>query len=280
MLHPISRLEEMRRDLHIRRAEGEAFDELAELYGIKRPVAYEIESWREAMSAAALGPRGTPGVTWKFLLGALRQLEQRIPVTTLGAAPTRLTAVTPGSFLQSHVGRFIQLDPETPGEQFPTGAIYRVEGPGDIATSGGDWVELTPMGTSYWDGAKLGDGTWLCRVLAFCLEEPTPGPLVFNEPAVPYGTAPGDPCKVIICAFSDVVSTPSTYWVSDGDARPAGEPFGGHIQDDAFEDGDPLGIGPHPPYLTGDTTLGNVRNSLDALLASGVEAVISPEFEL
>lgn len=280
MLHPISQLEELRRDLVIRRAEEQAFDDLAEIYGVVRPAPYDISSWREALVAAAFGPRGTPGVTWSFLLGALRQLEQRVEVTTLGAAPTRLTAVTPGSFTQEHIGRFVQLDPEDPWEQFPTGQIYRIEGPADIATSGGDWVELTPMATSYWDRPQLEDGSWLCRILAFCVREPTPGPLWFDDPAFPYGSPPGDPCKVLVCAHSDVVFTPATYLQSDGDPRPAGEPFGGHIQDDYLEDGDPLGAGPHPPYLIGDTTLKNVRDVLDLLLASGVDAVVSPEYKL
>jgi hypothetical protein len=280
MLHPISRLEELRRDVVIRRAEGDAFDELAGIYGVARPVDYQIVGWREGLVAVAYGPRGTPGATFAFLLGALRQLETRIEVTTAAGQPTRLTAATPGSFTQEHIGRLVQLDPQDPWEQFPTGQIYRIEGPADIATSGGDWVELTPLATTMWDKPELPDGSWLARILAFCVREPTPGPLWFADPAYPYGSSPGDACKVFVCAFSDVVFTPATYWQSDGAARPVGQPYGGQIQDDYFEPGDPLGAGPHPPYLIGDTTLANVRNVLDLLLAAGVEAIIAPEYEL
>lgn len=284
MLHPISRLEELRRDLVIRKAEGQAFDDLAKLYGAGRPQDYEIAGWREGLVAVAFGPRGTPGATWAFLLGVLRQLEQRIEVTTSNTNPTRLTAVTPGSFLQSHIGRFVQLDPEDAWEQFPTGQIYRIEGPADIATSGGDWVELTPMATTMWDEPDLPNGSWLARILAFCVREPTPGPLWFDDRAYPYGSSPGDPCKVYVCAYSDTIYTPATYWQSGGAARPVGQPYGGHIQDDFFEDGDPLGVGvgsgPKPPYLIGDTTLLSVRNVVDLLCAAGVDVVIAPEYEL
>jgi hypothetical protein len=66
-------------------------------------------------------------------------------------------------------------------------------------------------------------------------------------------------------------SAPPSYLKLAGEARPAGQPFGGHIQADEFEATSTV-VGPHPLYLSGRTVLHPTAKVLKALLASGHHA--------
>jgi len=56
--------------------------------------------------------------------------------------------------------------------------------------------------------------------------------------------------------------------------RPAGQPDGGHLQEDAFEGGDQV-VGPFPIYLGGSGLLGVVGDLVEALLPAGFHVVVA-----
>ncbi len=264
LLQPIAQTERALRDTVVGLAEGAALDRLSSLWGAPRPAGYERSAWRKALQTVALGARGTPGVTMGFLLGALSALEESFAVTLDPSAPQRITAAGgAGAFTQLHVGRMVLID----------GVIYRTVGPQDVATDGGGaYLDLARVGTSRWaasDWSGLDAVTSAtARFPIFDVEEPSPGPVYW--PNGLHETTPGEPCLVEVRVFGQGFDwAPATYVQTAGEDRPAGQPFGGHVQADALEGSDTV-LGPHPPYLTGGEVLASLRDTIDLLLAAGV----------
>lgn len=266
LLQPISTLEQARRDTLITHAEGVEFDKVATAFRVPRPDGIPISHWREALHAVALGPRGYPAGTFSFVRGMFRQLDAVFTVDVDPGLPWRLYAVDGvGTFEQKHVRRWCIVDESE---------VYRIEGPADVdATGAGEWLELTQIGTSYWSGDALSPGQHSVAILAWYIEEPTPGPYLLPNPG--WTTFDGEPALVRIVVWDEVESAPPpTYLQENAEERPLGQPYGGHLQPDPIPAGDPLGQGPHPPYLIGDVVSGQLQDSLDALLAAGVRAEI------
>lgn len=72
LLNPLSQAQQAFNDTLIRKAEGEMFDMVAELYGVPRLDYIDAKYWRKALQHVALGPRGALGSTFAFVREALR----------------------------------------------------------------------------------------------------------------------------------------------------------------------------------------------------------------
>lgn len=259
----VSALERLRRDLHIHTADGAQLDRLARIHRFPRPSIIEHASWREALLAVVHGPRGLPGSVKGFLRGALSQWDTVVEVTRTATYPQRLTATAgAGSFTQDLVGRNVLV----------AGEVYRIDGPADLsATGAGAYVELSRLATPLWSAADwtgLEADTVEARVLPFLIEDLTPGPRSTLDVRTHTEAA-----LVRIRMFLSIPTVPPTYLVDNGDARPVGQPYGGHIMADAFEAGDQVN-GPFPIYLGGDGGWADLEVLLKKLVAPGIRVEI------
>lgn len=263
-LNSLSQVDRAFRDTTIRKSTGPAFRLICRHYGIPWDRSIPEASWRAAVRANALGPRGTPGAVLQFVEAVLGQWSTVIPCSIDPATPSRLTADTPGAFTQAHVGRWVRLSAAVGG------GLYHVSGPSDIATSSGDWVTLNPVGTAYWassDGfSSLAGVTDVeATVLAWTAREPSP--------------SRGQPhpqekrCLYEVFVYEDSFYVPPTYMQTSG-ARPAGEPFGGQVQANEISEAGDQVDGPFPPYLTGGGVLQTTQGILDALMAAGCRVTL------
>ena len=265
------------RDTMIHKATGTGFDRLAKLYGMPRVFAFPERYWRRALLAAALGARGTFGVTHAVLEALFdfwAEPRTTYPVTLDPAQPARLVVDTerpgPPGFYCNHVGRLVRVTSPTLGS-----AIYWTR-----ALSGSDLL-LSTTTTTYWRGADWSaleaPEAATAKVLPFVYEEATPGD---DTPA----TA-AEPCLFRVYLDDEIWKIPPTYLQADGDIdRPTaapGQPYGGQLIDYLDDDpttpneGDQV-AGPFPPYLPGPDIGGSLSRVVDLLLAAGVRV----EFKL
>jgi hypothetical protein len=263
MLEPFSRLEQAWRDTLIHKAEGDAFDALAEMFNLARPYNWSEAPWREALHAVVYGPRGTPGSMFAFLDAALQEYRTEVAVTIDAAAPQTITSAAP--FDGSLVGKLVRLDGIAEG-------LYCTVGPHTATGGASTTLTLCEWPCGYWYGADWAGLDWppatstaalTATFLPFQLREPTPGPEV--EPNELLA------CKLIILLSGGVANVPPTYLQpAGGGARPVGQPFGGHVMTSALtHEGDQVN-GPFPIYLMGDSLLGVLETRLKTLLAAGV----------
>lgn len=177
LITSLSQTEKAFRDTLITKATGEWLVRLSRLYGIPYPIGIPEAHWRDALKAAALGPRGTPGVTFEFLRAVLQAYQLVVDITIDPAQPQRITAVAGTPFTQEHIGAFVRVQLDTDDET--TWPVYRITGPPDIATSAGAWVELARFPSAQWAGANWASLSGVtgatAQVLGFSLAEPTPG---------------------------------------------------------------------------------------------------------
>ena len=185
----------------------DALGNVAEFYGIEWPSQMGQKPWRDGLSAAALGPRGTPGVTLEFLKAALQTYNVPLTVSINPAEPLKLSATGGHKFTHDDISRWVTIDD----------TLYYVDGPEDVVSApvSGNYVTLAPVKTAYWaapnfstlGGVTEKTATWI----PFIFTEPTPGrthaPDLKNELA----------CKVIIWFVSTISNVPPTY-MQGGDA--------------------------------------------------------------
>lgn len=57
--------------------------------------------------------------------------------------------------------------------------------------------------------------------------------------------------------LGDLFNQPETYWQEQNETKEEGYPYGGHMQEDEGEKGDPVTSGPHPPYFPSDDLYAN-----------------------
>lgn len=264
MSRTLSKATEAFRDTLVHRAEGLEHDRISGLYGVKRPGFIPRSSWRQALHATALGPRGMPGGTLKFLEGAFDHLAESFDVDVGPSNPQRITASSGSPFKQKHVDRWVRVD----------GTLYYVEGPADVsATSSGQWLTLAPVATHRWSAANFTSSkTGLtAKFLPFVIVEPTPGPDE-TDPAEYDINQETDKALVTIYIYGGVAGTPATYLQTDEtEGIPTGADPGGHLQTDEFQFAS-QSIGPYPPYLSDGTIYDEVVEVLDELLAAGFRA--------
>jgi hypothetical protein len=259
LLQPLSQVAQAARSTMVAGAEGADFDRVARFYGLPRPAGFSVAAWRRGLREVALGYRGRPGGMFAFLRGVFSDRSEVVPVTVAAANPQRITAVSGTPFEQRHVGRWVVL-----GD-----VVHLVVGPEDVAGAGGTYLELAALGTPAWTGATfLGSASHDAEILPFWIEEPTPGPIDWPNGA--ETTSPGEPGTLRVVVFADAVSSaPPTYLQSSGEARPVGQPYGGHVQTDAWQRTDTT-AGPHALYLSGRAVFGGLRLALKAMVPPGI----------
>jgi hypothetical protein len=249
VLQPLSQTAKAFRDTTISRSSRDWFNRVARQWGIPHPSAVPEAAWRQVVRANALGPRGVYGPAFQFVFWALSPFSTSVPVSVALANPQRLTADVPGSFLQEHIGLWAM--------RTDTNAVWRIDSPSDITTSSGNWVTVASLGSApYWAGTSFGGSeSFTVSLLPFTITE-KPGVFVVNVSA------------------AAVVSPPATYMQPAGAlVRAAAEPFGGQVQlNEIDHPGDPLGTGPHPPYLSDGGTFQEYEAALQLLLPAGIHA--------
>lgn len=256
-------VERMFRETTIRHAGESGFDSLAAMYGLARPPSWNLEAWRNGVWLATWAPRGTLGCLFGFLEQVLTPHHEVVTVQRDPAQPTKLLPAPGESFAQRHVGRLVRIG----------AGLYCTVGPADVDAAGGAYLTLCPWSTPYWQAAgwatlpdvAIDEATFL----AFALAEPSPG----YDARADAGLA----CKVIITLFGSAIGdVPPTFWVDDGAARPADEPYGGHVLVDEWSAGDQVD-GPFPLYFdSGDGVLGACGVVLKNLCVAGVHPVGRP----
>lgn len=276
MLEPISQSTKALYDTVIARLEGlRPLMDVSEFYGIDFIESYHKPSWRSALDVAALGHRGTYGTLYMFIREATKSLDESYsfqvqnPYSLLktGGAPTN-----------DWLGRLLELN----------------KVPYFVTKLNGNTVELAEMSTGHWVGADLtvqigAAGTAVDgNLLPFQIVEPTPGNEITSSCLPIQGSnflqankplpdklisALMDACKVYIHFTASTGLVPATYLQpAGGGARPANQPFGGHVQEDESKDGFPTKpTGPMPPYLyEGSGAFAVLVDRLATLVAAGV----------
>ena len=283
MIEPLSQTNKAFRDTTISRSSKSWFDNVCEQYGIPHLNAILESYWREAVRSNALGPRGKPGAVFEYIYYVLKQFVTPVNVAVSSSNPTRLTlSSSPNSFIQNHVGMLVRRNSD--------GMVWKIVGPDDITTSSGNWVELAPVACNpYWSRANFtASSTFAAEVLPFIWHE-EPGWVIVDvlpssvsfSPATylqPGSSSPATPGTVNQEAGSEALTynggaldpAPNANPLIGADARPADEPYGGHLQENEFEVGDPNDAGPHPIYLSGGGVFDEFQQILDLLLAAGI----------
>ena len=73
MITHISKLDEIRNDTLISRAEGQALNRLSRFYGFERPLFIRDENWRSALKSVVFGARGTLGILFDFMFHTFKE---------------------------------------------------------------------------------------------------------------------------------------------------------------------------------------------------------------
>ena len=146
MQNPLSQVDQAFADTLIHKAEGDAFDQLAQMYGVPRIPSIPVKYWRKALQHVALGPRGAHGSTFGFVREALRGHDVVFSVQRDSGATTkhRIYWVSGGpaaGFTRKDLHRFWEID----------GAVY-LSTSWKGAEPGAPWayIELTPYAGYAW----------------------------------------------------------------------------------------------------------------------------------
>ena len=248
IMFTISKIDAVRNETLLNKADGDAFNRLADYYGFTRPQFISEEAWRKAILAGLYGARGTLGCAFEFLLGAF---SEWIEYATYDCTAMSLNILNMGDLdvACTHIGRLVKIKDLTTGL---SKVYYTVD-----ETNFG-YLVINPIGTAYWEAADLVTGrAYQISFLPFLLQE--------------YG------CEFRFIADRDLVSTPASYFRNNAESR-QNEPFGSHVLDlfsnqDEERFGDPLGDGAMPLYFDSigelDATL--FFNALALLLVCGVQ---------
>lgn len=250
-----SQLRQAINDTLLTMAEDKRFDKLVRRYGFPRPFYIERAAWRRGCLAAVYGKGASFGCFWAFLEGALSQYAVSFTGSISSANPQRLVA-SAATFGAQHAGRLVRI---------PGIGLFRIE-----SYTSSTQVELLAFATGYWDKADWADLEDMtiegCEILAFEVHEPTPTLEETGITVATTGITPASPSLARVYLHADVISpTPPTYIQPDADARPVGEPYGGHIQEDAAEVGDQTD-GPFPLYLVGVNVMPEVVSVVKRML--------------
>jgi hypothetical protein len=239
MLQPISQAEQAHRDTLIAKASGFALDRLGDLYGIPRIPRIAGVYWRDALAAAALGPRDRLGTVFSVLRAMLAPWESVLTTTSdlQLAQPDRLVGGTPAGVAWNcaHTHRLVEV--EGHGIFWSTGV------------SGADLL-LATTATTYWRAASwaANESGVLVKVIPFWLRE--------------------EGARLTVYLDAELFGVPPTYLLPEAvAARPAGQPIGGALVQDATVQATLDG----PLYLPGDGLGGLIQSVIDGLCAAGVQ---------
>lgn len=262
-------------------AEGVDHDGMARLYSIPRPRNFPESDWVNGLWTLAIGPRGTFVPTFRFVEACLRRFESQYTLEARSSSPARLYAtVESGALPSSLLNRLIRAQDVVGGGR---DKLYMVV----FREETGAYVDLAPVQTAHWDRPDFSpleaDTKLIARALPFRFRENCGGPVLADslpetETNLRYG---GMNRLEILIMPGHVPATPPTYIQPAGAAeRPAGEPFGGHIQRDASVIGMQTGSARRPLYLGRGRKLRSFENVLSTLLAAGNHVEIKGKDEI
>ena len=198
-----SRVDQVRNEIMLHRAEGAALNRLSKFYGFERPLFIKDQYWADALRNAVYSARGTLGVFTAFLEALFAEYTAHATYTFEVVDRDTLRFNGTGLDLCNLGARYVNIN-----------------GKRHFAShNDGDLLHLSPVSATYWRGADLRDligQDVQVSVLPYLIEE--------------YG---GE-VKLIIDAGVFVI--PSTYLRQDAEPRD-NEPHGGHIMD--FTSNDP-----------------------------------------
>jgi hypothetical protein len=285
MLEPLSATHKAFRDTTISRSSKEWFGIVSRQWGIPHLKYFVENQWRQVVRSNAMGPRGSFGAAHEFLYWAFKHLATTVTVQVSSSAPTTLTAA-PGTFIQNNVNCLVRS---------PDGVVWKIVGPDDIGN--GSQVVLSSISNlPYYVRANFTESaTFDVEILPFIVWE-SPGKLHVDiwSATVPFSPAtylqpgaasPASPTPVSQSSGSQaetynggaVQPAPDALPLIGADDRPAGQPYGGHIQENEFEPG---GTGPHPIYLSEGGAFDEIESILDTLLVAGVKCVIRRRIDI
>lgn len=251
----------------IHRAAIGDFDDLARLYGIPRPSNFPYSDWVNAVWELALGPRGTRVGTFRFVEAGLRRFRDERLVNIDPAQPLRLTPPS-GSFAQSYVNRLVRVPDVVNGG---AARLYWTTARASL----GAYLELAPVATAWWekpDFDQLPDAVEevLVWFLPFRQREATAGPVLSPySPDIDTGEYyEGHGATEILLAPGTVSKPPWNYIQENAEARPDGQPFGGHLCANAQQPGN-LVSGKRPFYVGRGRRLAAFQRVLQDLHALG-----------
>lgn len=281
MQQPHSLIRQAYNDTKVDKAEGFALAALSSLYGLTQPGGFTESTWRGALRAAALASRGVRGTSSAFFEALLTDRKEEAVVSINPAAPTTLTYVSglPASFTRHHICRLLKIT-----SSLGTHVVWS-DGPDFAASPGGssNTLFISDTRTALWQASPFaalpGTEQVTAVILPYLPISMTPGPLFSG--GVPSGTSGGRACYALMLIKQAGLVPPNYLQPSGGGARPAGQPFGGHLQPDASyktnsvpanAPGPDPGL-PHGFYLADDGQL-ELSALYNELTITGVQAVV------
>lgn len=264
------------RAMLVHKAEGADHDQLARAYSLPRPTGFPESDWVNALHELAIGPRGHPTSTFRFIEMALRRFDEHVDVEVRASQPDRIY----GAFGSRHAGRLLRYE----------GALYKViEMAPDFS-----WLRLAKSSAQvpafpFKAAALVEVKTQTVRFLPFRVREAGRGPVLSatvpeypeTYPADPsaaeYVVSQGTPCLYEILLHPSAVNllVPPTYLRAGGAPRTT-DPLGGHLTPGPDYDAN----GPRtafPLYLDSRRRMRQLEAVLLDVLASGVRPVIRLE---
>lgn len=242
-----SRVDVVRNELMLHRAEGAALNRLSKFYGFERPLFIKDEYWAEALRNAVYSARGTLGVFTAFLEALFAEYISFATFTFEVVDRNTLRFNGTGLDLCNLTPRYVNIN----GKRHFT------------SYHDGDLLHLSLVDSTYWRAADLRDYVGQdvqVSVLPYLIEE-------MNGQV-----------KLIIDAGLFVI--PPTYLREDAEPR-ENEPYGGHILD--FFSNDPAerynspeaGANPAPPaYLLLDVFFERFFSVINKVLAASIKLTI------
>lgn len=264
------------RAMLVHKATGVDHDQLARVYGLPRPTNFPESDWINALHELAVGPRGHPTATFRFVEMALRRYDEMVDVDVRANQPDRIY----GSFDARHLGRLLRYE----------GGLYKViEGAADFS-----WLRLARSGVSGvsypFKSAGLSEiKTQRIRFLPFRVRTAGRGPVLsqsvpeypVTHPADPdaagYVVSAGTSClyEVLLAPGALSLLVPPTYLRTGGAARTT-DPLGGHLTPGADYDANGFRTA-FPLYLDNGRRMRQLEGVLVEVLAAGVRPVIKLE---
>ena len=243
-----SRVDTVRNEIMLHRAEGAALNRLSKLYGFERPLFIKDEYWADALRNAVYSARGTLGVFTAFLEALFAEYIDFATYTFEVVDRNSLRYNGTGLDLCNLAARYVNIN----GKRHFT------------SYNDGDLLHLSLVDTTYWRAPDLRDLVGQdvqVSVLPYLIEEH------------------GGEVKLIIDAGLFVI--PPTYLREDAEPR-QNEPYGGHIMDffsndpaERFNSPEAGGTPASPAYLLLDVFFERFFSVINNVLAASIKLTIN-----
>lgn len=236
--------DEVNADININRATGDALLRLARHYGFERPQYIPEEDFRTALRAAVYGSQPTFGTLFKFLISMFDVWADYSTITGEATSTQTLELSTASLALTDSEKNFEQRYALIDGK-----VCY-------LAVSLAGFATFANVNTSYFTKPNFTVGqTYTAKLLPFNFEE--------------FG------CKVKLILDGGIFNVASVYLQENATQNQnVGEPPYGYLMDffsTNTEERFGRPNGPYPAYLATDFFENDFFNSVDKMLAAGVQ---------